>query len=239
MAEEIISYFDLAKKEGGTIQHGMNYRYKKDRVYSVFLMSTRQGSPYNDKITNDGKAIVYEGHDVSKRYIDNNLNPKELDQPAKTPSGKLTPNGKFLCAVEEYANKERKPELIRVYQKLAKNKWIYLGIFKLIDAWKEKDEKRYVFKFKLEIVEKKELYQFDKYKAKEIDVPHERQIPSDLRYEVWKRDKGRCIICGSNKNIHIDHIIPFSKGGVSINIKNLRLLCAKHNLEKSDKIDIF
>ena len=37
MAEEIISYFDLAKKEGGTIQHGMNYRYKKDRVYSVFF----------------------------------------------------------------------------------------------------------------------------------------------------------------------------------------------------------
>ena len=25
----------------------------------------------------------------------------------------------------------------------------------------------------------------------------------------------------------------------SINIKNLRLLCAKHNLEKSDKIDVF
>ena len=36
-------------------------------------MSTREGSPYNDKITDDGKAIVYEGHDVSKRYIDNNL----------------------------------------------------------------------------------------------------------------------------------------------------------------------
>ena len=38
------------------------------------------------------------------------------------------------------------------------------------------------------------------------------------------------------KNLHFDHDIPFSKGGSSITAANVRLLCAKHNLEKSDKI---
>ncbi len=38
------------------------------------------------------------------------------------------------------------------------------------------------------------------------------------------------------KNLHFDHDIPFSKGGSSLTTANVRLLCAKHNLEKSDKI---
>lgn len=33
-----------------------------------------------------------------------------------------------------------------------------------------------------------------------------------------------------------DHDIPFSTGGSSVTAANVRLLCAKHNLEKSDKI---
>jgi HNH endonuclease len=42
--------------------------------------------------------------------------------------------------------------------------------------------------------------------------------------------------CGSTKNLHFDHDIPFSKGGSSLTVANVRLLCVKHNLEKSDKI---
>jgi hypothetical protein len=38
------------------------------------------------------------------------------------------------------------------------------------------------------------------------------------------------------KNLHFDHDIPFSKGGSSLTAENVRLLRAKHNLEKSDKI---
>jgi len=48
-------------------------------------------------------------------------------------------------------------------------------------------------------------------------------------------DPGQCF-CGSIKNLHFDHDIPFSKGGSSLTAVNVRLLCAKHNLEKSDKI---
>ena len=48
--------------------------------------------------------------------------------------------------------------------------------------------------------------------------------------------RGECVQCGSTKNLHFDHDIPFSKGGSSLSATNVRLLCAKHNLEKSDKI---
>jgi len=57
-----------------------------------------------------------------------------------------------------------------------------------------------------------------------------------VKVEVWRRDHGRCVQCGSTKNLHYDHDIPFSKGGSSLTVANVRLLCAKHNLEKSDKI---
>jgi len=36
------------------------------------------------------------------------------------------------------------------------------------------------------------------------------------------------------KDLLFDHI-PFSKGGSSLTAANVRLLCAKHNLEKSER----
>jgi hypothetical protein len=36
--------------------------------------------------------------------------------------------------------------------------------------------------------------------------------------------------------VYFDHDIPFSKGGSSLTSTNVRLLCAKQNLEKSDRI---
>jgi len=60
-------------------------------------------------------------------------------------------------------------------------------------------------------------------------------IPEDVRMHVWRRDGGKCVKCGSNENLHFDHIIPFSKGGSSTE-RNLQLLCEKCNLAKSDKI---
>jgi 5-methylcytosine-specific restriction endonuclease McrA len=44
-------------------------------------------------------------------------------------------------------------------------------------------------------------------------------------------------MCGDTKNLHFDHELPFSKGGTSLSAKNVRLLCMKHNLQKSDKIE--
>ena len=42
-------------------------------------------------------------------------------------------------------------------------------------------------------------------------------------------------MCGSQKNLEFDHIIPVSKGGANT-ARNLQLLCQDCNRHKSDKI---
>ena len=61
-----------------------------------------------------------------------------------------------------------------------------------------------------------------------------------LRYDILKRDKFACQICGYTQKegvkLHVDHIIPVSKGGRTKK-NNLRTLCSNCNLGKSDKYD--
>jgi 5-methylcytosine-specific restriction endonuclease McrA len=64
-----------------------------------------------------------------------------------------------------------------------------------------------------------------------------------LRYKVLCRDRFRCQICGRSPakdfgvEIHVDHIIPWSKGGTNTE-QNLRVLCFDCNLGKGAKIEI-
>jgi hypothetical protein len=60
-------------------------------------------------------------------------------------------------------------------------------------------------------------------------------ISSDTKRDVWRRDEGRCVKCGSRNNLEYDHIIPVSKGG-SNTARNIELLCQDCNRKKSDKI---
>jgi Holliday junction DNA helicase RuvB len=60
-------------------------------------------------------------------------------------------------------------------------------------------------------------------------------IPSAIRREVWRRDGGKCVKCGSRKNLEYDHIIPVSKGG-SNTARNIELLCENCNRSKRDSI---
>ncbi|MDF1613234.1 HNH endonuclease [Stygiobacter electus] len=192
-------------------------------------MSIRKGPPYADEIDKKTGNLVYEGHYVSKKYA---TDPKAVDQPLTTPNGTWTENGKFYRAATDYKSGLcKEPELIKVYEKIRDGVWCYKGYFNLVDAKTKSDGKRKVFKFYLQPIEKQFLR-----KAKIIEFPHTRLIPTHVKVEVWKRDKGRCVQCGSTKNLHYDHDIPFSRGGSSITAENVRLLCAKHNLEKSDKI---
>jgi len=61
-------------------------------------------------------------------------------------------------------------------------------------------------------------------------------INEELRNIIFKRDNYKCKNCGSEKNLVIDHIIPFSKGGIT-EIDNLQTLCKKCNKEKGNKIN--
>jgi 5-methylcytosine-specific restriction endonuclease McrA len=61
-----------------------------------------------------------------------------------------------------------------------------------------------------------------------------------LRYEILRRDGFRCKICGRGEEdgvkLHVDHIIPVSKGGKTEE-ENLRTLCEDCNLGKGARIE--
>src|SRR5262245_23139572 len=111
----------------------MNFRLRES--YSVILMSVRPGAPYQDKVIDDGKVLIYEGHDVPRRV--GGPNPKTLDQPLATRSGRQTENGKFFYAASEYKSGNQPPETVRVYEKIKDGIWVFNGFFRLVDAWQE------------------------------------------------------------------------------------------------------
>jgi hypothetical protein len=84
---EVISYMQMCQEEGVNLQRGMNYRLKPN--YSVILMSLRKGAPYADRVDENGKVLIYEGHDIPKTK--GSQEPKSVDQPRHYPlSGKPT-----------------------------------------------------------------------------------------------------------------------------------------------------
>ncbi len=64
-------------------------------------------------------------------------------------------------------------------------------------------------------------------------------IPGTLRYQVLKRARRRCELCGvfeEEKALELDHIIPRNKGGTD-DISNLQALCYSCNAMKRDRDD--
>jgi uncharacterized membrane protein len=49
-------------------------------------------------------------------------------------------------------------------------------------------------------------------------------IPARVRSEVWRRDEGGCVDCGSKERLEYDHIIPLSRGGANT-ARNIELRC--------------
>lgn len=65
-----------------------------------------------------------------------------------------------------------------------------------------------------------------------------RQFGEDERQTLYHRQNGRCACCGAlfdYKDMHADHIVPWSKGGRTT-LENGQMLCAKCNWEKSNKL---
>lgn len=164
--------------------------------YSVILMSVHPNAPYRDRFEDDATTLIYEGHDASRtRELPD---PKSVDQPEFTPSGRPTENGKFYSAY----------------------------------SWREPDGRRTVFRFKLAAVESTELLT----PAAGASRARRRMIPTSVKMEVWKRDGGKCVMCGAADELHFDHDLPYSLGGTSVAVANVQLLCRNHNLSKGAKI---
>ncbi len=196
----------------------------------MILMSTRPNAPYADDVQDDGRTLVYEGHDVPRsREVPD---PKIVDQTDTTFTGNLTENGKFHRAAQDCKLRGKLPERVRVYEKIRQGIWSYNGLFHLLDSWVESDGVRDVYKFKLVTTQDVSSPSDDP----QPDVESGRVIPTSVKLEVWKRDGGRCVVCGATDELHFDHIIPYSRGGTSLRAENIQLLCARHNLAKRDKI---
>jgi len=196
---------------------------------SVLLMSRRSNAPYRDGVEEGGRVLIYEGHDAPRRKGD--PDPKSVDQLRTSSSARLTRNGLFEQAAIQAKKGLKSPEVVAVYEKIHVGIWAFNGFFRLTDCWQEQDGVRSVFKYRLELAD-----DLDGEAAPSETLAHTRMIPSAVKLEVWQRDKGRCVICGEKDNLHFDHDLPYSKGGTSLTAKNIRLLCARHNLSKSDKI---
>ena len=99
-------------------------------------------------------------------------------------------------------------------------------------AYMNNDEEEPVEAIKKEVEQKQKNNEGVKHKTP-------RNINLRLRYKVLRRDNFKCSICGrspakdSNIELHVDHIIPYSKGGETV-IENLRTLCSDCNLGKSN-----
>ena len=182
--------------------------------------------------------LEYEGHDAP-RFRNAGVDPKQIDQPMTLPSGLLTDNGKFYEAAMAAKSGRAEAEIVQVYEKIANGIWSNCGRHLLVDVEiksvplgpKTKRTRR-VFRFFLSPTSTPDVTTHED----ERELSISRQIPTSVKVAVWKRDQGRCVTCGATDNLHFDHDLPFSKGGSSITVDNVKLLCARHNLSKSDKI---
>jgi hypothetical protein len=228
MANEVIPYLEMCRREGVSLQRGMNYGLGGD--HSVILMSVRSGAPYDDRLEDGGTTLIYEGHDEPRTR--GGPDPKTVDQPQYYGAGRLTQNGLFHEAAQQHKAGQRQPDRVRVYEKIRQGIWSYNGVFHLVDSLQERSGSRKVFKFKLIAVEGDE----DFSRPALLSAQRRRIIPTSVKLEVWQRDGGKCVVCGAVDELHFDHVVPVAKGGTSLVAENIQLLCARHNLEKRDQI---
>jgi len=68
-------------------------------------MSHRPGASYNDRFEDEGRVLVYEGHDAVR--VRGGQDPKTLDQPEYTAAG--TPTGRARSRTTTWTTAARTP----------------------------------------------------------------------------------------------------------------------------------
>jgi hypothetical protein len=76
-------------------------------------------------------------------------------------------------------------------------------------------------------------------RIKQVAEQKTRVMPA-IRWQVFQRDNWRCVACGRGSHdgaiLHVDHIVPRSKGGKDA-LENYQTLCDLCNIGKSNKDD--
>lgn len=226
---DIVDFYEMCTAEqAGMLQKGMTFRPPPHR--GVILMSRLDSAPYSDELRADG-TLLYEGHDAPR--VGRN-DPKSIDQPRTTAAGRPTDNGKFADWTDRAKRGEVAFAAFHVYEKLKQGIWTFRGSYLLRDYYYVNDGRRMVFQFELHPSAEAE---HSSASPETAYAERSRQIPTWIKQLVYKRDHGRCVICGSTTDLHFDHDLPYSKGGSSVLPANVRLLCAKHNLTKGARIE--
>lgn len=75
-----------------------------------------------------------------------------------------------------------------------------------------------------------------RYRFLSFSYPSEfyREIPKNLRLHTLNKYNNRCANCGTTRHLSIDHIIPWSLGGLTTK-DNLQVLCKKCNSSKGNR----
>ena len=71
-----------------------------------------------------------------------------------------------------------------------------------------------------------------KYSKKLPDNIKSRNVPATVKRKVFARDNNKCVICGSKRNLELDHVTPISAGGLTIE-SNLRVTCKSCNFRNA------
>lgn len=208
-ATNILSASELIAREGVDLKKGMNFR-KERGMFSVFLVLPSHDGEYKDAWDPETEVYTFEGHD--SKTVD--AGGKSPDQLLMYGSGKLTDNGIFYKAATEYAEGLRSDPLqIQVYEKLDTGAWFDKGFFNLIYVRRVREDGRVLFKF--------DLQSPDAGRADRTSVLyHERMLSATAKAAIWKRDNGRCTICGAESGLRF---VPDAKDSSE---SSIHLRCA-------------
>ena len=157
-----------------------------------------------------------------------------------------------------YSNKDLFDEMGRIWQivgqRPSKTEWettepkISITAYKKrFGSWTRACQKFIEYKMDREIssdnfirFDGKELLVHERGERIGYSKENSRNVSLSLRLKVLNRDNFKCVFCGKSPatdfgtKLHIDHIVPFSKGGKST-LENLQTLCEDCNLGKSDR----
>jgi hypothetical protein len=66
---------------------------------------------------------------------------------------------------------------------------------------------------------------------RDLQEEEDREIPTFIKQQVWKRDGGKCAQCQRDRHLHYHHIKKFADGGMHT-VDNLKLLCVVCHAEE-------